>query len=93
MRLASCLASEDLLKPVACADAGESEMKELKRQDVNFALIVADSLLASDQLHQEHCASYRALYLPKPDTSVSSTDLILLILLSKKQIFALNLRP
>lgn len=30
--------------------AGESEMKELKRQDVNFALVVADSLLARDKL-------------------------------------------
>ena len=38
------------LAPNACANAGESEMKELKRQDVSFALIVADSLLARDQL-------------------------------------------
>ena len=30
--------------------AGESEMRELKRQDVNFALVVADSLLARDKL-------------------------------------------
>ena len=29
---------------------GDSEMKALKRQDVNFALVVADSLLARDKL-------------------------------------------
>ena len=41
---------ESFLQANVCANAGESEMKELKRQDVNFALVVADSLLARDQL-------------------------------------------
>ena len=40
------------LTPSACANAGESEMKELKRQDVSFALVVADSLLARDRLER-----------------------------------------
>ncbi len=34
--------------PLCCT--GDSEMKALKRQDVNFALVVADSLLARDKL-------------------------------------------
>ena len=31
---------------------GDIEMKELKRRDVNFALVVADTLLGSDQLNR-----------------------------------------
>ncbi len=42
--------AQSLLQTKALPCAGESEMKELKRQDVKFALVVADSLLARDQL-------------------------------------------